>query len=86
MDDPPELLTVDEVAAHLRVNPQTIRNWIDAGKLPHVKIGPRRVRIFRRDLEALIEAGETLRRQPPEPQRTGAMFWSGELPADVDEP
>ncbi len=49
-DELPELLTVEEVAALLRLNQQTIRNWIDAGSFPHIRIG-RRVRIRREDFQ-----------------------------------
>jgi excisionase family DNA binding protein len=52
-----ELLTVHEVAEHLKVNPQTVRNWIDRGELASVRIGSRRVRIRRPDLEAFISTG-----------------------------
>jgi excisionase family DNA binding protein len=36
-DDP--LLTINEVAAHLRLNPKTIRRWIQSGKLPAIWLG-----------------------------------------------
>jgi len=36
-----ELLTVAEVVEQLKLNPQTFRNWIDADKLPAVRIGRR---------------------------------------------
>jgi len=42
-----EFLTVADIAGLLKLNSQTIRNWIDAGKLPAVRIG-RRVRVLRR--------------------------------------
>jgi excisionase family DNA binding protein len=45
-----EFLTVDEVAARLKVNPQTVRNWIDRRALPAYRIG-RRVRISRADFD-----------------------------------
>jgi excisionase family DNA binding protein len=48
-----ELLTVDEVAALLKINPQTVRNRIDAGELPAVRLG-RRVRVQRSVLQQLI--------------------------------
>jgi excisionase family DNA binding protein len=63
MPEADELLTVAEVAAMLKLNPQTIRNWIDRGELPCVRIGPRRVRIKRSDFDQLIQAGYTGR--PP---------------------
>jgi len=54
-----ELLTVREVAEHLKLNEQTIRNWIDQGSLAAVRVGRRRVRIRRADLERLIADGAT---------------------------
>ena len=51
-----ELLTVAEVAAILKLNPQTVRNWIDQGSLAAVRVG-RRVRIRREDFQALIDQG-----------------------------
>jgi excisionase family DNA binding protein len=61
----PEVLTVAQVADILRLNPQTVRNWIDAGTFPAIRIG-RRVRIKRDDLEAFVKAGSS------------GEFWSGE--------
>ena len=49
-----ELLTVDETAGLLKVNAQTVRNWIDRGELPALRVGGRRVRIQRAALEAFI--------------------------------
>ena len=51
---PPEILTVKEIADTLRLNPQTIRNWISRGTLPALRLG-RRVRILRCDFESFIE-------------------------------
>ena len=55
----PELVTVAQVARLLRLNEATIRAWINDGKLPHVWLGERRIRIKRNDLDAFIEAGTT---------------------------
>ena len=52
-----EFLTVAEVAATLKLNQQTIRNWIDAGSLPALRVG-RRVRVLRRDLDQLLAEAE----------------------------
>jgi excisionase family DNA binding protein len=60
----PELLTVDQVAELLRLNPQTVRNHIDAGTFPAVRIG-RRVRIKRSDLESYLDAN----------YKSGERFW-----------
>jgi excisionase family DNA binding protein len=86
--DESEFLTVAEVAQTLKLNQQTVRNWIDQGSLPALRIG-RRVRIRRVDFERLIEAGAT------QPASTGAQpapsaedFWGGEPvgAADSDQP
>jgi excisionase family DNA binding protein len=81
-----EFLTVAEVAAILRLNQQTVRNWIEEpGKLPAVRIG-RRVRVLRRDLNELIAEGEAaLRTSRPaaaehdegEGWRDAREFWGG---------
>lgn len=56
--DPPasELLTVREVAAEIKVVDQTVRNWIDRGELTGVRVGSRRVRVRRSDLDRFLEA------------------------------
>ena len=53
-----EYLTVNEIAEHLKLNPQTLRNWIDQGSLPAVRIG-RRVRVRRADLDRILAKGTT---------------------------
>ena len=47
------LLTVSEVASEFQVTAQTIRNWIDHGTLPAVRVG-RGYRIRREDVDALL--------------------------------
>jgi len=49
----PPLLTVPEVAAEFQVTAQTIRNWIDQGILPAVRVG-RGYRIRRADVDELM--------------------------------
>jgi len=56
---PDELLSTREVAQLLHKNVLTIRRWIDAGKLPAVRLpgrGGGEWRIRRRELEDWIEA------------------------------
>src|SRR5581483_7823013 len=55
-----EFLTVAEVAEMLRLNQQTVRNWIDQGSLPAHRVG-RRVRIRRSDLDRMLDEGYTVR-------------------------
>ena len=52
-------MTVNEIAELLKLNPQTVRNWIDEGALPGVRVGPRRVRVRRADLDQFLAAGRT---------------------------
>ena len=49
-------LTVAEVAEILKLNQQTVRNWIDQGTLPAVRVG-RRVRIRRSDFDRMLAEG-----------------------------
>jgi excisionase family DNA binding protein len=49
-----EFLTVDEVATMLKLNPQTVRNMIDRAELPALRVGSRRVRDMRSDLDAFL--------------------------------
>jgi excisionase family DNA binding protein len=60
-----EYLTVAEIAEHLKLNQQTVRNWIDQDTLPAVRTG-RRVRVRRADLDRILAEGATATR-PPEP-------------------
>ena len=76
-----EFLTVAEVAGMLKLNQQTVRNWIDRGQLPATRVG-RRVRIRHADLNTLIQNGGTGIRSghdaTPAAGRAEA-FWAGEL-------
>ena len=48
------MLTVPEAARRANRNPETIRRWIRAGKLPSRKIGTQHV-IEERDLEEFLD-------------------------------
>jgi excisionase family DNA binding protein len=79
-------LTVAEVAELLKLNQQTVRNWIDQGSLPAVRVG-RRVRIRRSDLERVLAEGAT---KTPEPEshpanQSAEDFWGGG-PVGLAEP
>jgi len=58
-DSADELLTIDEVAGLLKLNRQTLYNYVDRGELPALRVGKRRVRIRRSALEDFIAAGES---------------------------
>lgn len=49
-----QLLTVPQVAQQFQVTAQTIRNWIDHGVLPAVRVG-RAFRVRSEDVDALLE-------------------------------
>jgi len=48
------LIDIKEAARTIGVHENTIRNWINAGILPAVKIGPRFIRIKPEELLALV--------------------------------
>jgi excisionase family DNA binding protein len=85
--DPEEsYLTVAEVAQTLKLNQQTVRNWIDQGALPALRVG-RRVRIKRSDFERILDesysggrASSTAAAGP-----SADDFWGGE-PVGLAEP
>ncbi len=57
-DGMPELMTVTEVAAWLKVHPNTIRRWAARGLINSYRIGPRRDRRFARiEVEKLLLSG-----------------------------
>lgn len=47
--DLPELMTVKEVAAFLRVSPLTIKRWGKKGKLPAIRINSRGDRRYKKE-------------------------------------
>ncbi len=85
-------LTVAEVAEMLKLNQQTVRNWIDQGSLPALRVG-RRVRIKRSDFDRILEESYSGRPTPPaaaqpppaEPTPSAQDFWGGE-PVGIPEP
>jgi excisionase family DNA binding protein len=85
LDD--EFLTVAEVAEVLKLNQQTVRNWIDADYLKAFHVG-RRVRILRSDLEELLQRS---RIQPPAHTESASStsaqaFWNGDVVSGPDTP
>ena len=68
-------MTVAEIAAILKLNQQTVRNWIDSGFLPAIRTG-RRVRIKRSDFDRVVEDGYS--GLPPTNRSAG--IWEGEIP------
>ena len=79
-------LTVAEVAETLKLNQQTVRNWIDQGSLPALRVG-RRVRIKRSDFERILQESYSAGAAAPSrrPSPSADDFWGGE-PVGVAEP
>lgn len=50
-----ELLTVQEVSKRLKVNPQTVRNWITRKELIETRVGERRVRVAESELARFLK-------------------------------
>jgi excisionase family DNA binding protein len=87
--DPEETyLTVAEVAETLKLNQQTVRNWIDQGSLPALRVG-RRVRIKRSDFERILDesysGGGAAGAGSGPPGPSAEDFWGGE-PVGLAEP
>ncbi len=52
-----EWMTVQDVASHLKVDPETVRRWVRNGELKVLSLGESNragYRILKRDLEAFI--------------------------------
>lgn len=80
-----EFLTVAEVAEILKLNQQTVRNWIDQGSLPALRVG-RRVRIKRSDFERVLAQSYTggIGAAANEAGPSAEDFWGGEPVGVVD--
>ena len=79
-------LTVAEVAEMLKLNQQTVRNWIDQGSLPALRVG-RRVRIKRSDFEQVLARSYTggAGAGAGDAGPSAEDFWGGE-PVGVPDP
>jgi excisionase family DNA binding protein len=73
-----ELMTVAEIAAILKLNQQTVRNWIDAGRLPAHRLG-RRVRVRRSDFDHLVAGSYSSRRAVTSGDSIQGGIWEGHI-------
>jgi excisionase family DNA binding protein len=71
-----EFLTVAQVAAQFHVTPQTVRSWIDSGKLKAGRVGKAYV-ILRGDVFAMVE------RAASEPRRGERATWADERESEL---
>lgn len=86
VDPQEEYLTVAEVAETLKLNQQTVRNWIDQGQLPALRVG-RRVRIKRSDFQRILDESYSGGSAAPAHSAGPSAddFWGGE-PVGLAEP
>lgn len=72
-----EYYTVSEAAALLNISRATIWRWIEAGKLPAYRLGPKNIRIKKEDLKAVIRparAKEVSMDKEKEPENIWAKY------------
>jgi excisionase family DNA binding protein len=72
-------MTVADVARILRLNQQTVYNWIDRGELAAHHVG-RSARIRRADFYALVDAGYS---EPPKAREPAPSIWDGAIPLPI---
>ena len=77
-----DIVTVAEIAEVLKLNQQTVRNWIVEGSLPAIRVG-RRVRVRWADVEAMMKpAGPAVARGDGRGtsmvSSAAQSFWDGE--------
>ena len=79
-------LTVAEVASILKLNQQTVRNWIDQGSLPALRVG-RRVQMKRSDFERVLASYTAGSGSPAQDAGPSAEdFWGGEPVSVITAP
>lgn len=54
-----KLLTMEQLCDKLQVTRQTIYNWIEAGKISAIKVGPKMIRFEQKEVDRFIEAAKT---------------------------
>ncbi|MDP2727190.1 MAG: helix-turn-helix domain-containing protein [Dehalococcoidia bacterium] len=61
--DASQFYTVSSAARTLDVSPSTVWRWIEAKKLPAYRVGPKKIRIKKDDLETLIRPARAKREE-----------------------
>jgi len=67
-----KLLTVPEVARHLRVGQRNVYRWIQDGKLPVLRLAGSTIRVAARDLDAWLRDSSQPGESTPAPTREPA--------------
>ena len=73
-----EILTVAQVATQFHVTPQTVRSWIDSGKLKAGRVGKAYV-ILRGDVFAMVEQAVSER------QHSERAAWADERESELTQ-
>lgn len=86
-----EMLTIDDLAAYLKLKPQTIYKWVQAGKLPGAKFGKEwrfRRSAIERWIDSYIPSGVKASgpERTPGPHRTGPQKAEETLPKVGESP
>jgi len=55
MEQKPTYYTIEEIAGILKVNPESVRRWVRAKKLPAIKLGGKYIRVLAVDLDRFIK-------------------------------
>lgn len=58
INEPEKWSSLEEIAVHLGVSKDTIRNWIKKGAIPHRKIG-RQYKFKISEVDAWVDSGES---------------------------
>ncbi|HPT66014.1 MAG TPA: helix-turn-helix domain-containing protein [Candidatus Woesebacteria bacterium] len=58
MEQKPVYYTIEEVAEILKVNPESVRRWVRAKKIPAIKLGGKYIRISATDLENFTKSSK----------------------------
>jgi excisionase family DNA binding protein len=69
-----DLMTVMKIASTLKLTPQTIGNCMQDGELPYVRVGTRRMRVWRSDLRTMVGAASP---GNPQPKEAPTSIWNG---------
>jgi excisionase family DNA binding protein len=80
-----DVLTIEEAAQELKVQPKTVREWLRTGRLEGIKAG-RLWRIRREEWERFLAASTTPRKAPTsEGEAPGPMDegWDGKRSGDI---
>src|SRR5689334_4934489 len=79
----PAVLTIDEVAAIMRVHPRSVHRWVQAGQLTALRVG-RKYRIAKADVLAWITAAQLSPMPEPNPGDVARTASAPRLPSHAD--